>query len=102
MEEEQESNSKGQVFHQTMDDYKEQLSSQIYRTKIQRIYYDFDTDISRRNNSHKITVSSSTHHVKSGNGGHVGGGDCDNNGDFGIGDNDDDVGNEDVGYYVDD
>ena len=67
--------------------------SQIYSTKPQRVDYGFDPDTIDINTS--ITASSYTHNVNSGNGDHGNGDDCDNNGDFGIGDTYDDVSNGD-------
>ena len=74
--------------------------SQIYSTKPQRVDYGFDPDTIDINTS--ITASSYTHHVNSGNGGHGNGYDCNNTGDFGIGENYDDFSNDGNGNDGDD
>ena len=74
-----------------MDVDKEILSSQKSSTKQQRIDSDFDPATSYSNASGKIEVSSSTHHVNSGNVYHGDRVDCVNSGDFGIGETDDKI-----------
>ena len=72
----------------------EHFYSQKSSTKLQSTDYDFDPGTSRSNNNCQLTVSSSNNHLNNGNGDHGDGCDCYNNGDVGIGDNDDDVGND--------
>ena len=66
------------------------------------IYSDFNTATSIRNTSCQITIYSTTNHVSSGNGVHGNGDDCDNNGDFCIGYDDNDVVNDGYGNDSDD
>ena len=91
MEEEQEPNSAWKLLHQTMDFEEEYLSPQTSSMKQQIIDSWFDSSTISSKNYFRIIVSSSTHHVNIWNVGYGNGDGCDNNGNFVIGEDYDDV-----------